>query len=75
MTQLEALKADYRTLTEAQKLFVLVEDIDTVADRMSMIKDFNIENNSIITEKMISDVRRLAEQLYNIAYEAENSTH
>ena len=77
MTQLEVLrKLDrheilFSELTEYEKLYVLTEDIDTVADRLAMLKDDN--ENSIITEEMIQKVRKLANFLYNVAEYQEDT--
>lgn len=52
MTQLEALKADYKTLTENQKLFVIVEELDTILDHLAMIQDDADEENEYINSIM-----------------------
>lgn len=78
MTQLEALKADYRTLTQNQKLFVIVEELDTILDHLAMIQDDTDEENEYINSIMRQIVTTSADLLdYTEHIEAieSKSTH
>lgn len=56
---------DYNEMTDTQKLFSIVDDLDAVVDKMIMFQDNN--ENSVITDAMIKKVMGLVSGLYQLA--------
>lgn len=75
MTQLEALEADYKTLTNNQKLFVIVEELDTILDHLAMIQDDAEEENEYINSIMRQISNTSADLLDYADYNESLSTH